>query len=261
MGLFDGLMDAFGGQTPAGSGSVAQATGSYNSATGNAGNQTTAGNTAMGYWGPANAQYFQSGNQLAQQLLRTPNQQDQANVLGNEGADAATVYAKARARLMSDAASRGIDTSGNAGAQSSELAGGLNGLNQAYTNQLASNATNYYNQYLSPEATQQREAEANDIYDKMAGTAWNEGQDALNSANKTYLAAGSGYADLGKMQDEEQQQQNSLWDGLLGNFGGGIGKLVANGVGGGGGNRGSSAQGMSIPELQMLALQMGGVMP
>lgn len=179
-------------------------------------------------WGSDNNLYRQSAQNLATAYGQDPTAQQKAQVLGTQNVDTATAYAKARARLLSDTANSGLDTAGNQGAQSSVLGGGLANLNAAYANTQAANATNYYNNYESPEAKLARLQKQSDIYGGLQSGEWTGGIGAMNDAAGGYSNIGSGYNRLADLDVQQAANDQSGWNALLGAAGQGIGGYFAN---------------------------------
>jgi hypothetical protein len=206
-----------------------QAVGNLDSAGSNYGAETVGGLTNMSNWGQDNNAYRQSMTNLAQQYGQAPTEQQEAQVLGNENADVATAYGKARAQLMSDSASRGLDTVGNQGSMSSTLGGGLASLGQSYANTLANNATNYYNQYQSPQATDARLAQQGGIYGQLASADWSQGMGALNDAAQGYAGLGQDWSKMADDAGQMDEANSQMWSGLLDPMAGGVGKAMGDG--------------------------------
>lgn len=220
--IFSGLFG--GGGAPGSAGYMSGASG----AMGNAGDiyntDRSVGETNLGNWNQDNPLYRQSALNLAQQLGQAPTQQQRAQVLGAENNNAASMYSKVRAQLLNDAASRGLDTAGDQGTQSSVLGGGLSSLSNAYANTLANNATNYYNQYESPMAQQARLAQQAQIYSQLASGDYSSGMGAMNDASNGYMNMASDYGNLANLSIQQQQADQTPWNSIFGGLSSGIGQ-------------------------------------
>lgn len=228
-----------GGGTSAGQGAINTGMG-YGGQAGNIwGGLAGAGGTIQGQFNPVQNSFLNYSNQYTNALTSMPTQQQQAQALSSMDLPAINAYQAASAQLKQNAALSGLQGAGSQGYQSSTFGGGLNSLSMGLANMEASNATNYYNANLSRQAQIANLGAAAQYEGGLAGNLYNEWSGLEGQAAQGDQGLASYYAGVGNDENQEQNEQNSLWGGLIGDAGQGLGGLIGSGFNSGGGGGGS----------------------
>jgi len=173
------------------------------------------GNQNFSYYGQDNSAYRNAEQGVASQLLRNPTSQDRAQYLAGANGGAMDTYLRAKARATQDAANRGLDTANSQGSESSVLGGTLGALDNGLASTQAGNASNYYNEYQSPNALLRRQQAAAGIYGDLANTEYGRGFQGVSAAAQGRMGLGGAYLSQ-SARDYARSDANNPWKSIAG---------------------------------------------